>query len=151
MARMWKGFVTFGSATAGIFGIFVIIRIDKIIIDTAIHGYALHTAYGCSMHLLGAVWSSITHLLLHLAQPKRRRENAEGPPPNPPPNQPMREPTIESPRPAIIKSFIRPSSLSPDIERTTIKLTAQVTINTTNYETLTKRLADLEQIPLKTS
>lgn len=41
-AKVWKGFVTFGPATAGIFGIFLIIRLVKIIIDTAIHGYALH-------------------------------------------------------------------------------------------------------------
>lgn len=75
-ARVWKGFVTFGSATAGIFGIFIIIRLVKIIIDTVIHGYALHTVYGCSMHLLGAIWSSLTHLLLHLARPPKEREDA---------------------------------------------------------------------------
>lgn len=76
--KVWKGFVTFGSATAGIFGIFLIIRLVKIVIDTAIHGYALHTAYGCSMHLLGAIWSSLTHLLLHLARPPVRKEG-DGP------------------------------------------------------------------------
>ncbi|XP_039315382.1 uncharacterized protein LOC120359965 [Solenopsis invicta] len=67
-SKVWKGFVSFGSATAGLFGIFLIVRLIKIIIDTTIHGYALHTVYGCSMHLLGALWSSITHLLLHLAR-----------------------------------------------------------------------------------
>ncbi|KAL6430623.1 hypothetical protein ACFW04_006903 [Cataglyphis niger] len=54
-SRVWNGFVTFGSATAGIFGILVVIRIIKIVVDTAIHGYALHTAYGWSLHLLGAI------------------------------------------------------------------------------------------------
>jgi len=74
-SRLWKGFVTFGSAIAGVFGIFIVIRVIKLVIDTAIHGYALHTAYGCSLHLqiaprrcslhlLGAIWSSLTHLLL---------------------------------------------------------------------------------------
>ncbi|XP_025996899.1 uncharacterized protein LOC113005487 [Solenopsis invicta] len=67
-SRIWKGFVSFGSARAGLFGIFLIVRLIKIIIDTTIHGYALHTVYRCSMHLLGALWSSITHLLLHLAR-----------------------------------------------------------------------------------
>ena len=52
---VWNGFITFGSATAGVFGIFVIIRIINLIIDTAIHGYALHSLYGCSLHLLRAV------------------------------------------------------------------------------------------------
>ncbi|KYN00203.1 hypothetical protein ALC62_09033, partial [Cyphomyrmex costatus] len=30
--------------------------------------YALHTMYGWSLHLIGAVWSSVTHLLLHLGR-----------------------------------------------------------------------------------
>jgi len=74
-SRIWKGFVTFGSATAGVFGIFIVIRVIKLVIDTAIHGYALHTAYGCSLHLLGAIWSSLTHLLLHLARGPTNKEN----------------------------------------------------------------------------
>ncbi|KMQ82819.1 hypothetical protein RF55_21767 [Lasius niger] len=44
-SKVWNGFVTFGSATAGMFGIMVVIRIIKLVIDTAIHGYALHTVY----------------------------------------------------------------------------------------------------------
>ncbi|KYN50086.1 hypothetical protein ALC62_00114, partial [Cyphomyrmex costatus] len=69
--RVWKGFVTFGSASAGVLAIFIIIRTAKLVIDTLIHGYALHTMYGWSLHLVGAVWSSVTHLLLHLG---RRRD-----------------------------------------------------------------------------
>jgi len=77
-SRVWRGFVTFGSATAGIFGILLVIRIVKLVVDTAIHGYALHTAYGCSMHLLGAVWSSVTHLLLYLARgPINKQDNIQ--------------------------------------------------------------------------
>lgn len=67
LAKVWNGFTTFGAATACIFSIFIIIKIIKIIFDTLIHGYALHAAYDCSLHLLGAVWSFFTHLLLHLA------------------------------------------------------------------------------------
>jgi len=40
-----------------------------------IHGYALHSIYGCGIHLLVTVWNSITHLLLYLGKPiktKRR-------------------------------------------------------------------------------
>jgi len=36
--------------------------------DTIIHGYALHSFYGCGIHLLAAIWSSVTHLLLHPAR-----------------------------------------------------------------------------------
>jgi len=39
--RLWKGFVTFGSASAGILAIFIIVRFIKLLIDTIIHGYAL--------------------------------------------------------------------------------------------------------------
>lgn len=65
--RIWEHLITFGSASAGIMAIFIILRFIKLIIDTLVHGYALHTAYGWSLHLLGAVWSSIAHLLLHIA------------------------------------------------------------------------------------
>ncbi|KYN00131.1 hypothetical protein ALC62_09092 [Cyphomyrmex costatus] len=68
--KVWRGFVTFGSASAGILAIFIIIRVVELIIDTMIHGYALHTMYGWSLHLIGAVWSSVTHLLLHLGRRK---------------------------------------------------------------------------------
>ncbi|KYN00133.1 hypothetical protein ALC62_09094 [Cyphomyrmex costatus] len=38
-----------------------------------IHGYALHTMYGWSLHLVGAIWSSVTHLLLHLGNRRSSR------------------------------------------------------------------------------
>ncbi|KYN50256.1 hypothetical protein ALC62_06924 [Cyphomyrmex costatus] len=79
--RVWKGFVTFGSASADVLAISIIIRVVKLIIDTMIHGYALHTMYGWSLHLIGAIWSSVTHLLLHLgrrqdANPQDAQESA---------------------------------------------------------------------------
>lgn len=72
--KVWSGFITFGSATAGILGIFVVVRIIKIIIDTLIHGYALHSVYGWSLHLIAAIWGSFTNLLLHLGR-TRGNEN----------------------------------------------------------------------------
>lgn len=65
--RLWNGFMTFGSASAGVLAIILIIRLAKTIIDSIIRGYALHSVYGWSLHLVGAIWSSITHLLLQLA------------------------------------------------------------------------------------
>ena len=35
------------------------------IVDTIIHGYALHRLFGWSPHLLGASWDAVTNLLLH--------------------------------------------------------------------------------------
>lgn len=66
-SRLWKRFVTFRSASAGVLAIILVIRLAKTIIDSIIRGYALHSVYGWSLHLVGAVWSSITHLLLQLA------------------------------------------------------------------------------------
>lgn len=76
-AKLWKGFITFGSASAGVLAMFIIIRLVKLIIDTLIHGYALHSVYGWSVHLLGAVWSSITHLLLHLGRNPRDEQSSK--------------------------------------------------------------------------
>lgn len=88
--RIWGGFITFGSASAGVLGVFIIVRVIKLIVDTLIHGYALHSVYGWSIHLLGAVWSSVTSLLLHLGRAAMTNSNApkpdeENPPTSPPP------------------------------------------------------------------
>jgi len=75
-AKMWKGFMSFGSASAGVFAIFLIARIIKLGVDTMIHGYALHSIYGWSIHLLGAIWTSVTNLLLHLGG-RRQQQNKQ--------------------------------------------------------------------------
>jgi hypothetical protein len=67
-ACIWKGFITFGSASAGVLAVFIIARLMKLIIDTIIRAYAFHSFYECGIHLLAAKWSSVTHLLLHLGQ-----------------------------------------------------------------------------------
>jgi hypothetical protein len=68
-ARIWKGFITFCSASAGILAVIIIARLVKLIIDTIIYGYVLHYFYGCGIYLLAAIWSSVTHFLLHPARP----------------------------------------------------------------------------------
>jgi len=64
--KFWSKFLIFGNISAGLLGIYLSIRIIKLILDTIVHGYALHTVYGWSLYLLGAIWDSLTHLLLHL-------------------------------------------------------------------------------------
>lgn len=64
--RLWHGFVTFGSASAGVLAIILIVRLAKLVIDSVIRGYILHSLYGWSLHLLGDIWSSITHLFLYI-------------------------------------------------------------------------------------
>ena len=65
---MWSRFVTFGTVSTGCIVIFIIIQLVKTIVDIIIQGYALHSIYGWSIHILGALWSSVSHL--HLATPK---------------------------------------------------------------------------------
>ncbi|XP_074114124.1 uncharacterized protein LOC141537176 [Cotesia typhae] len=73
-SRTWGKFTGFGTYCAGIIGIVMCLRIIKLVADTVIHGYALHTVYGWSICLVGALWDSFTHLLLHLGNQKRRQE-----------------------------------------------------------------------------
>lgn len=60
---------------AGVFGIFIIIRLIKIVLGTLFHGYALHAARKCSLHLLRVIWSSFTHLLLYFANRSQSDQN----------------------------------------------------------------------------
>ena len=64
--RFWTIFTTFGTTSAGLIGLIIVIRGIQLIADTIIHGYALHRLFGWSLHLLGAFWDSVTNLLLHL-------------------------------------------------------------------------------------
>lgn len=72
VSKLWQGFITFGSASAGVLAIMLLIRLAKLIVGSIIRGYALHSIYGWSLHLLGALWSSITHLLLQIGRKKTR-------------------------------------------------------------------------------
>lgn len=66
--KIWGTFLIIGNASAGLIGLYFCIRTIKLVIDTIIHGYALHSIYGWSVHLIGALWDSVTHLLLHLGK-----------------------------------------------------------------------------------
>lgn len=74
--KIWGKFITFGNASAGVIGVYFFIRVIKLIMDTVIHGYAIHTIYGWSLHLLGSFWDSITHLIILLSQRKSKKKEA---------------------------------------------------------------------------
>ena len=59
-------FTIFGTLSCGLIGVLIIFRGIKLIVDTVIHGYALHSVYGWSLYLLAAVWNSLTNLLLYM-------------------------------------------------------------------------------------
>lgn len=73
-SKILQSFMAFGTASAGVLGVFTIFAGVKLIADTIVHGYALHTVYGWSIHLLGALWSSLTYLLVHLGQKNPKDE-----------------------------------------------------------------------------
>ena len=68
--RVWNKFITFGSVSAGIMTILIIIQTIKTLIEVLINGYLLHQIYGWSLHLFAAIWNSITHLLIYKNKPK---------------------------------------------------------------------------------
>ena len=58
-----------------------------------IHGYVLYSLYGWSVHILGALWNSLTHLLLHLGrgyEPEKPSESNQ-------PTEPSALSTTEAP------------------------------------------------------
>ncbi|XP_032669690.1 uncharacterized protein LOC116843408 [Odontomachus brunneus] len=73
--RIWGKFLIFGNISAGLLGIVIIIRMIKLILDTILHGVALHSVFGCSLYLIGALWDSLTQLLLHFGGKSKTGDN----------------------------------------------------------------------------
>lgn len=70
--KIWRGLVDFGSVTAGILSIMLLLRLLKFVFDTVFHGYALYTIYGCSILLVTAIWDTLANLLLHRHHHRRK-------------------------------------------------------------------------------
>lgn len=106
--RMWNSFTTFGSISAGLLGIFITCKLVKQVISTILNGITLHAAYGCSLRLLAATWSSLTHFCIHL----QKKENVR--------NSPVREcvPPIYSEIPELIDN---PQVPTPTVREPTIR------------------------------
>jgi len=135
-SRIWGGFITFGSATAGVFGVLITIRLIKLVIDTTIHGYALHSAYGCSLYVLGAIWSSMTNLLLYFARGSSQRNRPE-----------ELDNAISNERPTTPNRDANPGPSAPNGETASVPH-----VNTSIiYTDLQERLRLVEQFPTKTS
>ena len=66
--------MVFGTASAGVIGLLLILQVVKMCTDTFIRGYTLHRIYGWSTHLVGAIFASITALLVHLGTRDEREE-----------------------------------------------------------------------------
>lgn len=76
--RIWRSFVDFGSVTAGLLSILLLLRLIKFVFDTLFHGYALYSIYGCSILLITSVWDTLANLILHHHHHRRRIHDEEG-------------------------------------------------------------------------
>ncbi|CAB0043227.1 unnamed protein product [Trichogramma brassicae] len=74
-SRLLSGFMSFGTTSAGFNGFLMLCILIKLVVDTAIHGYAIYSIYGFSIRLLGSIWNSVNQLLLHLGHQQQQRQN----------------------------------------------------------------------------
>ncbi|KAK2577863.1 hypothetical protein KPH14_001124 [Odynerus spinipes] len=114
MGKIWDGFLTFGSVSAGIIMIFIIIQLIKTIADAIIHGVAIHSTYGCSMYIFAALWGSLANLLLRQASPKQETARETRDP------RSKEEPDTRVPTPSPLEEVI---SLPENPVETTYKMT----------------------------
>ncbi|OAD46956.1 hypothetical protein WN48_06373 [Eufriesea mexicana] len=78
--KIWDRFFQIGTITSGFLGIFLIIRIIKLIINIILEGITLHQGYGWSVHLMAAVWTTLTNYIIRDRQeqkPSGSDEDAE--------------------------------------------------------------------------
>lgn len=62
--KIYNFFNTVGTFGVTIFGAYLVLRIIKFTFDLIIHGYALHSTYGCSFWIMGAVWGTLASYLV---------------------------------------------------------------------------------------
>ncbi|AJG39049.1 glycoprotein [Lishi spider virus 1] len=73
-SKIWSMFTLFGHVSSGVIGIYMLARLIKLIVDTAVHGTILYNLYGWSICLIGGIWDSITHYLIY----RKRHETKKG-------------------------------------------------------------------------
>ena len=56
----------YGAISSGIFMTIIIMQLMKMLVDLIIRGYTLQKLFGCSIHLFGSIFTSVTHLLVVL-------------------------------------------------------------------------------------
>ena len=127
--RFWGKFISFGTFSAGLLGFFLVFRLIKFVIDSALQGYALYLIYGFSVYILAAFWDSLTQLLLHLGHEINNYGNQENHNVNPPNNG--SEVTSGVPEVVVSPSAPAGNELYPLLGRSTIDLQG-VTVDGTN-------------------
>lgn len=63
--KIWGWFTVFGNFASGMFGVYIVFRIIKFVLDTIIHVKAIQEVYGFSKYIIGGLWDSVTTYLLN--------------------------------------------------------------------------------------
>ena len=74
---IWSSALTFGQFSSGVVVIMMLAGVLKLGIEAIIRGYALHHVFGISIKLLGALFGSLTHLLVTKEHEQRVKTNEE--------------------------------------------------------------------------
>ena len=61
--KIIKKYEEYGTITSGIIMTLIVMLLIKMVVDMIIRGYTLQKLYGCSSHLFGSIFTSVTHLL----------------------------------------------------------------------------------------
>lgn len=78
MNKAWTDFQKFGIVCAGTIGVLMIFQLLKLIVDSIIRGIAIYKIYGFTIHILGALLGSLTHLLTTIKPAGRKEEQQQG-------------------------------------------------------------------------
>lgn len=77
ISKLWGWFSIFGNISAGVLGVYMLLRVIKFMVDTVIHGTMLYEAYGLSIALFGSIWDSVTHCLIKYKEKKSSEERTD--------------------------------------------------------------------------
>lgn len=76
--KAWSTVSIFGEVVSGLMGCWLIAKIIKFVIDTAIHAYSLTIVFGFGWRLLGMFWDALTFCLIHHHQENTRVQRMGG-------------------------------------------------------------------------
>ncbi|CAB0041317.1 unnamed protein product [Trichogramma brassicae] len=106
-SRIYSSFLNFGTVSAGIIGLIMLIRLIKLCIDATIRSYVLYEIFGFSFKLFGAMMASVTALLIHK---DARREKSED----------IEQQVADETTPSAPESQVTRANLYPNLDRASI-------------------------------
>ncbi|CAB0033660.1 unnamed protein product [Trichogramma brassicae] len=106
-SRIYSSFLNFGTVSAGIIGLIMVIRLIKLCIDATIRSYVLYEIFGFSFKLFGAIMASVTALLIHKDTRREKSEDVE-------------QQVADETTPSAPENQVTRASLYPNLDRASI-------------------------------